>query len=375
MTRKNWYRIILLLFLAVIVIFTIVTSFASEIKLDLINLPPGFKISIFAENIDNARSLVLGDKGTLFVGTRNAGKVYAVFDKDENFKADSVLIIAENLNMPNGVAFLNGDLYVAEVNRVIVFRDIENRFDNIPEPEVIYDDYPSDQSHGWKYIAFGPDDKLYIPVGAPCNICESSDEIYASLTRLNPDGSEFEIIAHGIRNTVGFDWNPITGNLWFTDNGRDWMGDNLPPDELNKITETRQHYGYPYCHGGDLLDPRYGKERNCDDFIPPEIKLGPHVAALGMKFYTGELFPKEYRNQIFIAEHGSWNRTIPIGYRITLVKLEENNAVSYEVFAEGWLQGMLSWGRPVDIIVLQDGSILVSDDKADAIYRIWYSKE
>lgn len=373
MTRKNWYRIILLIFLVVIVVVTIITTFASEINLDLIKLPPGFHISIYAENVNDARSMTLGEKGTLFVGTRTSGNVYAIIDADNNNKADSIVTIARNLDMPNGVAFFSGDLYVAEIDRILVFRNIEDNLDNVLEPEIIYNSYPDNKSHGWKYIAFGPDNKLYIPVGAPCNICESSEDIYAALTRINYDGTGFEIIAKGIRNTVGFDWDPLSGTLWFTDNGRDWMGDNIPPDELNKITEIGQHFGYPYCHGENIPDPEYGKNKSCTEFTSPEINLGPHVAALGMKFYTGNLFPEEYKNQIFIAEHGSWNRTIPIGYRITLVRLKENKAVSYEVFAEGWLQGVIAWGRPVSLLVMPDGSLLVSDDKADAIYRIWYS--
>jgi glucose/arabinose dehydrogenase len=237
---------------------------------------------------------------------------------------------------------------------------------------VVNDSIPEDEHHGWKYIAFGPDGRLYVPVGAPCNVCERKDPRYASIMRMSPDGTNLEIFARGIRNTVGFDWHPKKGILWFTNNGRDWMGDDLPPDTLHRVPKEDLHFGFPYCHGGDIPDPEFGNKRACSEFAPPAIKLGPHVAALGMKFYQGGMFPRSYRNQIFIAEHGSWNRSTPIGYRITLVRLEGSRAVSYEVFAKGWLQGARAWGRPVDILVMPDGSLLVSDDRAGAVYRITY---
>ncbi|MCQ1536692.1 sorbosone dehydrogenase family protein [Methanosarcina sp. KYL-1] len=340
-----------------------------------IELPPGFSIDYYAENVENARSMTLSPNGTLFVGSRGAGKVYAIPDRDKDNKADEVLVLAEGLTMPNGVAFRNGSLYVAEVSRVIRYDDIEARLEDPPEPVVVNDSFPSDSSHGWKYIKFGPDGKLYVPVGAPCNVCnmEEKDERYATLMRMEPDGSQLEIFARGIRNTVGFAWHPETGELWFTDNGRDWLGDDLPPDELNRAPEPGLHFGFPFCHGGDIPDPDYGKLRDCSEFTPPEVKLGPHVAALGMTFYTGSMFPEEYRNQTFIAEHGSWNRKIPIGYRVTLVRLENGTPVSYEVFAEGWLQGLSAWGRPVDVLVMPDGALLVSDDRNNAIYRISYA--
>jgi glucose/arabinose dehydrogenase len=237
---------------------------------------------------------------------------------------------------------------------------------------IVNDDFPKDKHHGWKYIAFGPDDMLYVPVGAPCNVCQKKDHRYASIMRMNPDGSGLEVFARGIRNTVGFDWHPATGELWFTNNGRDWMGDDLPPDTLHRAPVKGLDFGFPYCHGGDLPDPEFGNIRRCEEFTPPAIKLGPHVAPLGMKFYTGQQWPARYHHQIFIAEHGSWNRSIPIGYRITLINLEKNKPVRYAVFAEGWLQGQKAWGRPVDILVMKDGALLVSDDRAGAIYRITY---
>lgn len=347
---------------------------AQNLPLERITLPPGFEISVYAANIPNARSLALSPKGILFVGTRTAGNVYAVIDRDQDHRADEVITIARGLAMPNGVAVRNGSLYVAEVNRILRYDDIENRLTNPPAPVVVIDTLPRDRHHGWKFIAFGPDGMLYVPVGAPCNVCERNDPRYASILRMKPDGSGLEVYAHGVRNTVGFDWHPETHELWFTDNGRDWLGDDLPPDELNVAPEAGRHFGFPYCHGGDIPDPEFGNRRRCEEFVPPVMKLGPHVAALGMRFYTGTLFPADYRNSIFIAEHGSWNRSTPIGYRLTRVRVENNRAVSYEVFAEGWLQGNRAWGRPVDVLVMPDGSLLVSDDQANVIYRISYTK-
>jgi glucose/arabinose dehydrogenase len=341
-------------------------------RLACIKLPPGFSIDYYAENVEGARSMAFSPNGTLFVGSRDAGKVYAVLDRNNDSKADDVLVIAQGLDMPNGVAFRNGSLYVAEVSRILRYDNIEEMLENPPSPVVVSDKFPSDHAHGWKYIKFGPDGKLYVPVGMPCNICnkEGEDERYGTIMRMEPDGSQLEIFARGVRNTVGFAWHPVTGELWFTDNGRDWLGDDTPPDELNRAPLQGMHFGFPYCHGGDIPDPEFGKFRNCSEFTSPEMKLGPHVAALGMIFYTGKMFPGEYRNQIFIAEHGSWNRKIPIGYRISLVKLENGKAVSYESFADGWLQGLAAWGRPVDVLVMPDGALLVSDDKNNAIYRI-----
>ena len=342
------------------------------VHLNEIQLPSGFQIDIYAAKVENARSMALGDRGTLFVGTRKAGKVYAIVDRNHDNKADEVFTLAKGLNMPNGVAFRDGSLYVAEVSRVLRFDNIEDRLKNPPKPAIVRDDFPTDRHHGWKFISFGPDDNLYLPVGAPCNICRRGDERYASIMRMRPDGKGLEIFAHGVRNTVGFDWNPKTKELWFTDNGRDWLGDDQPPDELNHAVRKGLHFGFPYCHGGTIPDPDFGSNRSCNEFIPPAMQLGPHVAALGMRFYTGAMFPPEYRNQIFIAEHGSWNRSVPIGYRITLVRLEGNRPVHYEVFAEGWLKNGRAWGRPVDVLVMDDGALLVSDDRAGVIYRISY---
>jgi glucose/arabinose dehydrogenase len=342
------------------------------LPLEHIKLPPGFEISIYASDVENARSMTLSPNGTLFVGTRSAGKVYAVVDRNADFKADEVITLARGLNSPNGVAFRDGALYVAEVNRVLRFDAIENRLASSSQPVVVNDKFPKDGHHGWKFMRFGPDGLLYVPVGAPCNICERNPDRYAVIMRMRPDGTSLETFARGVRNTVGFDWHPATKELWFTDNGRDWLGDDQPPDELNRAPQPGLHFGYPYCHAGHIPDPEFGSKRQCSEFTPPAQNLGPHVAALGMRFYTGTMFPEPYHQQIFIAEHGSWNRTTPIGYRIMLVRLENNRAVSYEPFAEGWLQGGRAWGRPVDVLVMPDGSLLVSDDRADVIYRIRY---
>jgi len=343
--------------------------------LSTIQLPEGFEISIYAEGITNARSMAMSPSGTIFIGNRGEDNVFAIRDEDGDNKAEKKWLITEKLsNMPNGVAFYQGDLYVAEVNKLWLFKNIEDNLDNPGEPVLIYDDYPRDKHHGWKYISFGPDGMLYVPVGAPCNICESNDDIYASITRMKPDGTEREIYARGVRNTVGFTWHPDTGEIWFTDNGRDMLGDNIPPCELNKATEKGQHFGYPYCHGGDIGDPEFGEKYPCSDFIIPEKNLGPHTAPLGLKFYTGNMFPDKYKGDLFIAEHGSWNRSKKIGYRITRVKIENNRAVSYDPFIYGWLdeEKQEAWGRPVDILVLNDGSMLISDDKANVIYRVAY---
>lgn len=342
-----------------------------------INLPEGFSISYFAKDVDNARSLARGDKGTIFVGNRSGNKVYALVDEDNDGKADKQYTIASGMEMPNGVAFKNGDLYVAEVSKVWRFDNIEDNLDNPPTPVLISDAFPADRHHGWKYIAFGPDDKLYVPVGAPCNICDAHKQnpLYNSIMRMNADGSGLERYATGIRNTVGFTWHPATKEMWFTDNGRDLMGDDIPNDELNHAPQQGMDFGYPYCHSGTVKDPEFGNERPCSDFVAPVQNLAPHTASLGLKFYTGNMFPAEYKNQVFIAEHGSWNRTVPIGYRVTLVKLDANGkALSYEVFADGWHNGNEGWGRPVDVLQLPDGSLLVSDDKNNAVYRITYEK-
>lgn len=340
----------------------------SQLPLELIRLPPGFRIELLAK-VPNARSLALGAKGTLFVGTRSGSAVHAVSPDRK------VTRVAEGLSVPNGVAFRDGALYIAEVGKIYRIDDAEKDLASVQKPKMIFDKLPTDARHGWKFIRFGPDGRLYIPIGAPCNTCER--EGYGLIGALDLKTSAFEVHSKGVRNTVGFDWHPVTRELWFTDNGSDWLGDELPADELNRAPRAGLHFGFPHCHQGDLPDPEFGRTRKCAEFTPPVQKLGPHVAALGMRFYTGAMFPAEYRNQVFIAEHGSWNRSKKIGYRISLVRIEDNKAVSYEPFAQGWLQGESGkenpWGRPVDLEVLPDGSLAVSDDSAGAIYRISYS--
>jgi glucose/arabinose dehydrogenase len=344
---------------------------AKDVKLETIKLPPGFSISLYAE-VPGARSMAMGPGGTLFVGTRD-GPVYAVVDAGDGTKAKEVLTLAKDLNEPNGVAVHGGALYVAEISRILRFDGIEARLKDPGRPVVVTDALPKDPHHGWKFIAFGPDGWLYVPVGAPCNVCKRSDP-YASISRMKPDGTLFEVYARGVRNTVGFDWDPATKELWFTDNGRDWMGDDTPPDELDHAPAAGMHFGFPWCHGGDVKDPEFGKERPCSDFTKPAIRFQAHVAPLGMRFYTGSMFPAGYRGRIFVAEHGSWNRKKKVGYRVVTVAVENGKAVSEDVFAQGWLEGESAWGRPVDVLVRPDGSLLVSDDKAGVIYRIAFSR-
>ncbi|HVS65195.1 MAG TPA: PQQ-dependent sugar dehydrogenase [Thermoanaerobaculia bacterium] len=347
---------------------------AAELPLDEIELPPGFSIDVWAADVPGARSMTLSDDGIVYVGTMRVGNVYAVRDADGDGRAEQVTVIAEGLTMPNGVAWRDGSLYVAEVSRILRYDQIGGRLESPPEPVVVKDGLPTDRHHGWKFIRFGPDGKLYVPVGAPCNICEPGLP-YTAIHRMNPDGTDLEPYVEGVRHTVGFDWRPSTGNLWFTDNGRDMLGDDVPADELNRVTAPRQHFGYPYCHAGDVPDPEFGEKRSCSETLPPARKLGPHVAAIGMRFYTGEMFPERYQGDIFIAEHGSWNRSQKIGYRVTRVEVADDGTVTaYEPFAHGWLEGQEAWGRPVDVQELPDGSLLVSDDTAGVIYRITYQE-
>ncbi|HSQ44211.1 MAG TPA: PQQ-dependent sugar dehydrogenase [Ginsengibacter sp.] len=346
-------------------------SLFKKYDLDNIKLPAGFKINVYAE-VPDARSMCVSPNGTVFVGTRK-NKVYAITDESHDGKADKVYEIASGLHAPNGVAFKDGSLYIGTISIIYRMDSIESKLSNPPEPIVVYDKYPTLTHHGNKFIAFGPDGKLYAPIGAPCNICDSPKP-FASITRINPDGTGFEIFATGIRDCVGFAWDPVTKQLWFTDNGRDNLGDDIPNDELNNAKEAGMNFGYPFCHEGDILDPEYGKGKNCSDYTPPVKKLGAHVAALGMRFYSGNMFPADYKNAVFIAEHGSWNRTTPVGYRVVVAKRDSSGNLSDPIpFAEGWLQKVTSVnGRPVDVQVLQDGSLLVSDDYKGAVYRITY---
>jgi glucose/arabinose dehydrogenase len=340
---------------------------AKDIPVSSLKAPSGFEVTLWASGMPNARSMAIGPKGTLFVGTRFPGTVYAVVDK--NGKRE-VKTIAKGLHRSNGVAFKDGALYVAELSRVIRFDDIENKLDNPPQPVVVFDALPKDEPHGWKYMRLGPDQKLYFQIGAPGNIVMPPDT-HATIVRLDTDKKTIETVAKGVRNSVGMDFHPTTKQLWFTNNARDWVDDDKPHDTLHRLTAKGQHFGYPYCHQGDFLDPEYGKGRSCEEFVAPAAKLGPHVAALGMRFYTGKSFPAEYRNNIFIANHGSWNRSKKSGFNVTRAVVDANGKVTkHEPFLEGWLQGDKFWGRPADVFMMPDGSLLVSDDVAGAIFRV-----
>ncbi|MES2827476.1 MAG: PQQ-dependent sugar dehydrogenase [Bacteroidota bacterium] len=351
-----------------------ITKASADLPLDKIKMPAGFSISVYAE-VQGARSMVMSPNGTLFVGTQRAGFVYAVKDTDGDQKADKKWVIASGMNNPNGVAIKNGSLYVAEISKVTKFEDIENKLSDPGKGAVIFDKFPTEWPHGWKYIAFGPDGKLYVPVGAPFNIGMPDDK-HAAIFRINDDGTGYETFASGVRNTVGFTWHPTTKELWFTDNGRDQMGDDVPFCELNTAPKAGMHFGYPYFHSGTIKDPKFGENHQASEFTAPAQNLGAHVAPLGLKFYTGKMFPSTYKDQIFIAEHGSWNRSKKSGYRLSLVNTVKGKATGYQPFATGWLDEATQemWGRPVDVLVLADGSMLVSDDFAGVIYRISYKK-
>ncbi|MFK2902389.1 PQQ-dependent sugar dehydrogenase [Dyella ginsengisoli] len=354
------------------VLMFVALPLAAAPQLDKLTLPKGFHIAVYSDQVPNARELAVGAKGTVFVGSNDADKVYALTDANGDGVAERVRVIASGLQLPVGVAFRNGDLYVSAVSRILVLRDIENHLDDPPAPEVVNGSFPTETHHGWKFIAFGPDGKLYVPIGAPCNVCDRG-KAYAKITRMNADGSGLEDVAYGIRNSVGFDWQPGTDRLWFTSNGRDLMGDDMPSDTLNEVTRSGQHFGFPYCHQGDTLDPQFGQGKRCADYTPPALKLGPHVASLGMRFYTGKQFPAPYHGAAIIAEHGSWNRTKKSGYRVMTVRLKGSKVLSYEPLITGFMQDEKVWGRPADVQMLPDGSLLVSDDLAGAVYRVTYS--
>ena len=343
------------------------------LPLHTLKLPPGFSIELLAR-VPNARQMALGEAAggqVLYVGTRSEGKVYGL-ELDRGYKAGALHVLAQGLTMPVGVAYRDGSLYISTVSRILRLDNLTAGLSRPVNPVVVVSDLPTETHHGWKFIAFGPDGLLYVPVGAPCNVCERDPALYATILRMKPDGTQRETYARGVRNTVGFDWQPGTNELWFTDNGRDMLGDDVPPDELNRAQRKGQHFGFPYCHGGTVSDPEFGAKRACSEFTPPAQTLGAHVASLGMCFYQGPQFPADYAGRVFIAEHGSWNRTSKSGYRVTAVKIEAGRAVAYEPFITGWLQGERAWGRPADVLVLPDGSLLISDDLAGAIYRVRY---
>lgn len=335
-------------------------------------VPENFKVDIFAPEVEGARQMALSDSGIIYVGTRKAGKVYAVEDTNGDFKADKVYTIIDELYMPSAVAYHQGDLYVAEVDKVLRFKDIDKHYKESPKPEVVYDDLPDKSHHGWKYIKFGPDGRLYIPIGVPCNVCDEDDQRFGTIISVDLETKEREFVATGVRNSVGFDWHPQTKELWFTDNGRDWLGDDEPSCELNRVTETGEFFGFPYVHGADFMDPAFGDKLGDREFTPPAWEFQAHVAPLGMTFYTGDMFPEEYQNSIFVTQHGSWNRSTKVGYKVVRLILKDNQVISQEDFITGWLVDGEVKGRPNDVIQLPDGSLLVSDDGFGKIYRVSY---
>ena len=344
---------------------------AAEMKLDKIKLPPGFGIELWAQGLPNARSITMGAKGTVFVGTRMLDRVYAVTEVDGKRVVKTLL---KGLYRPNGVAFHNGALYVAELSRILRYDNIEDNLDNPPKPVVVFDALPKDETHGWKYLTVGPDGALYFNIGAPCNSCVPLDT-HAQIVRVDPANGVMESVVKGVRNSVGMAFHPVSKELWFTNHGRDWLGDDLPNDTLHRVTRKGMHFGYPYCHQGDTLDPELGKGRSCSEFAAPALKLGAHVAPMGMRFYNGKMFPAEFRNRIIIATHGSWNKAGKAGFNLMSVSLDAGGKPGkYEMFAEGWLEGGNYWGRPVDVQVMPDGALLVSDDVAGALYRISYKR-
>jgi glucose/arabinose dehydrogenase len=349
-----------------------------------LTLPEGFHAAVFAEGVDNARSMVLGPQGTVFVGSQYSGKVHAVVDRDGDHKAERVVLIASGLDQPNGVAMRSGSLYVATRSRLLRFDDIENHLDAPPTPVTVRGDLPNPSAgHTWKFIAFGPDDMLYMSVGSTCNICAPAP-MTAAIVRMKPDGSGMEVFAEGVRNSVGFDWHPVTHEMWFTDNGRDLLGDDVPSDELNVAWKPGLNFGFPFCHQGDVADPEFGAQRACSTAEPPVLKVGAHVAAIGFTFYTGSMFPASYKNAAIIAQHGSWNRSTPSGYRVMVAHTDGRKVTGYEPLLDGFLPGAnapagrgattAASGRPADVIQLRDGSVLVSDDRSGRLIRISYSR-
>jgi glucose/arabinose dehydrogenase len=337
---------------------------ADKIPLDKLKAPKGFNLELYASGMPNARSLALSDKGTVFVGSRLQDKVYAITtDKGGKRK---VRVLVSGLYRPNGVAYKNGTLYIAELSQISKIENVDDKIDASPKPTVIYSDLPKDEAHGWKFLAIGPDNKLYVEIGQPGNNV-LHDKDHGQIRRLNFDGSGAEVVAYGV--SVGFDWNPKNKDFYFTDNGRDWFSEDLPNDKLNRVTKAGQDFGEPYCHQGNIPDNDFG----CSEFVPPVGLLGPHAAALGMRFYTGTMFPAEYRDQIFIARHGSWNRTVKFGGDIAVAKLNKDGSMkSVEPFITGFLQNNNYVGRPVDIMNMPDGSMLISDDFNGAVYRLSY---
>jgi glucose/arabinose dehydrogenase len=343
---------------------------ADQLPVKKMKLPPGFKAEVWQAGILDARGMREGDKGTVFVSSLFvAGKIYAVVDKGGKRET---ITLAEKLFLPNGIEFYKGALYVATPKDITRYDNIEDNLANPPKPVMVYDKLPGEVPHGWKFIKIGPDGKLYVPIGAPCNICDRGDP-YAQILRMNLDGTGVETVARGVRNTVGFDWHPKTKQLWFGDNQRDWLSEDLPNDEVNRVTKTGQHFGFPYCAQGDLADPQEGWGKSCKQYVRPALLIGPHAAPLGMRFYTGKMFPEKYHNAIFLTRHGPWNRTQKYAADVVAIFIDDNGRAKMEPFLTGLVENNQYLGRPADVMVMKDGSLLVSDDHAHAIYRITYS--
>jgi len=339
-------------------------------------LEPGFKISIFAENLSSPRQMAQGTNGTIFVGERT-GKIIALIDADQNGQSDQKRVLAENLEYSTGVSIFNGDLYFSEINKIWKLENIETWLNeniansNLPKKILVTDQLPNDKWHGWKWLKHDEQGSLYFNIGAPCNVCLSENSQYASILRIN--NGELEHVARGVRNSVGFDFHPVTKKLFFTDNGRDWLGDDSPSCELNRLDQVGQFFGYPFKHAADVMDPEFGEINSGFDNVDPILELGAHVAPTGVTFYDGSMFPKEMKNNLFISLHGSWNRSSKVGYKLIRVSFDENgNVVDSHDFITGWLQNETAFGRPSAPLIISDGSMLLSDDKADVIYRISY---
>jgi glucose/arabinose dehydrogenase len=366
-------RLIRLILPHVFSLLLLVPCFArsQDLPLEALRLPPGFQISVFAE-LTNPRQLALSESGIVYAGSFRAGNLYGVIDANSDGSADKVVTIDRDLTLPTGIAIQDGDLYVGAVDKLLVYQNIDQTFESSPEPFVLYDELPEETHHGWKYLGFSPEDHLFFNVGAPCNVCEKENPWFATIMSLDLDREPLkpEIFASGVRNTVGFSWHPGTGELWFTDNGRDLLGDDTPSCELNRAPKAGLHFGFPYIHASSVIDPEFGAP--VFPVEPPVVELGPHVAPLAMKFYTGTMFPERYRGEIFIAEHGSWNRTPEAGhtgYNITMVNPETGATT---ILIDGWLKNNVAWGRPTDILEMPDGSLLIADDHANVIYRLTY---
>ncbi|MCZ6890074.1 MAG: PQQ-dependent sugar dehydrogenase [Gammaproteobacteria bacterium] len=340
----------------------------SHADVSRLTVPPGFEISVVTNAVPDARQMAETESGLVFVGTRRAKKIYAV---DPRKTPAEVTTIASGLTLPSGIALVGNDLYVGALNVILRYPDAESRFRLGLTPEIVTESLPKNRWHGWRHLSTGPDGYLYVAVGAPCNVCKRSDPRFGSILRMDPATGDATVYARGIRNTVGMDWHPDTHELWFSDNGADNLGDDVPPDEINHVEAAASHFGFPYVHAGTILDSKFGKDASADEFVPPIVKIQAHSAALGIAFYSGEQFPESYRGALFIAEHGSWNRSSKVGYRVSVVKFIDQMPV-YEPFVTGWLVGKKNWGRPADVIAARDGSLLISEDQDGVIYRVRY---